>query len=246
MAPQESARRIPSSSYWTSMVFALVFPTLLTWAYFVWLAETPAGIQQAVYAGGKCVQFVFPIVWVFAVLRAKPRWRWPTKKSMWYGVGFGAIVLAAMFLLYYLWLKPSGHLQMLEQQVRDKVEDLGLDSIWKYAATGLFYALAHSLLEEYYWRWFVFGQLREKLSLTLAIAISSVGFMAHHIILLATFFGWDSPLAYVFSCAVAVGGAVWAALYASSRSLIGPWLSHMLVDAAIFLVGYDLVRSILN
>jgi membrane protease YdiL (CAAX protease family) len=50
----------------------------------------------------------------------------------------------------------------------------------------------------------------------------------------------------VFSLAVAVGGAVWAWLYDFSRSLIGPWLSHMLVDIGIFVIGYDLARDILG
>jgi membrane protease YdiL (CAAX protease family) len=64
--------------------------------------------------------------------------------------------------------------------------------------------------------------------------------MAHHIILLATYFGWTSPVAYLFSLAVAIGGAAWAWIYHRSGSLFGPWLSHCLVDAAIFYLGYEL------
>ena len=75
--------------------------------------------------------------------------------------------------------------------------------------------------------------------------VSSLGFMAHHVILLATFLGWDSPLAYLFALAVAIGGAVWAWIYSWSGALLGIWLSHMLIDAAVFLIGYDLVRGIL-
>ena len=37
-----------------------------------------------------------------------------------------------------------------------------------------------------------------------------------------------------------LGLAVWR-----SGSLAGPWLSHLVVDAAIFLVGYDLARDLL-
>ena len=71
---------------------------------------------------------------------------------------------------------------------------------------------------------------------------SSVGFAAHHVILLAVFFGWISPWTWVLSVAVAGGGAFWAWLYERSGSLLGPWLGHLLVDAAIFSVGWDLVR----
>ena len=56
-----------------AVAFALVFPTVLTVTYFVLLADYPSGIQQAVYAVGKTVQFVFPLVWVFAVLQKEPR-----------------------------------------------------------------------------------------------------------------------------------------------------------------------------
>ncbi len=145
-----------------------------------------------------------------------------------------------MLALYFGWLKPAGYLGGSSSRRRPKCATWDWISLWKYAATGVFYALAHSLLEEYYWRWFVCGQLRQHCSLTGAVIVSSLGFMAHHVVLLATFFGWNSPLAYLFSFAIAIGGAFWAWLYAQSRSLIGPWLSHMLVDVAIFLIGYDL------
>jgi membrane protease YdiL (CAAX protease family) len=40
-----------------------------------------------------------------------------------------------------------------------------------------------------------------------------------------------------------VGGAFWAWLYHRSRSLWGPWLSHALVDATIFVIGWDLITQ---
>jgi len=228
----------------TAVGAALVYPTLLTIVYFVLLARFPSSIQQAAYAVGKVVQFVFPLVWVFVVLRQRASWQWLTKRGIGSGLAFGAAVLIAMLVLYAVWLRSTDLFVVLQQQVMTKVRDMGLDHLWKYAATGVFYALAHSLLEEYYWRWFVFGQLRASTSLGVAVAISSLGFMAHHVVLLATFFGWSSPWAYLFSLAVALGGVFWAWLFASSRSLLGPWLSHMLVDIGIFLIGYDLARSL--
>jgi membrane protease YdiL (CAAX protease family) len=69
--------------------------------------------------------------------------------------------------------------------------------------------------------------------------------MLHHILLLAVYLGWSSPATWVFSAAVAVGGAYWAGLYQRSDSLWGPWLSHLVIDAAVFMVGYDLVVGLL-
>jgi membrane protease YdiL (CAAX protease family) len=42
---------------------------------------------------------------------------------------------------------------------------------------------------------------------------------------------------------IAIGGAAWAWVYDRSKSLYGPWLSHLIVDAAIFWIGFDLVRD---
>ena len=80
-------------------------------------------------------------------------------------------------------------------------------------------------------------------ALPTAMVLSSLGFMAHHILVLATFFGWSSPATWIFSCGVAIGGAAWAWIYDRSQSLLGPWASHCLVDAAIFVIGFDLVRD---
>ncbi len=231
-------------THWGVLVFAMVFPTVVTWIYFVLLVDYPSWLQQTAAGIGKGIQFLLPVVWVFFVLREKFAWTQPNRRGAVLGIIFGAAVLAAIFGLYHLLLKPNGVFEGPAGPIRDKVRGLGLDTIWKYAALGTFYALCHSALEEYYWRWFVFKRLKERLSLWTAIAVSSLAFMAHHVILMATFFGWVSPWTYLFSLAVAVGGVFWAWLYARSGTLFGPWLSHLLVDAAIFTVGYDLVKDI--
>jgi membrane protease YdiL (CAAX protease family) len=178
---------------------------------------------------------------------SRPRSRWFRRNAglLAAGVGFGLLVLAAMFGLYQWVWKANPAFTGASQAIRGKIVGLGIGGLWMYAAVGVFYALCHSALEEYYWRWFVFGQLRSRLRLVSAVAISSLAFMAHHVILLATYFGWSSPWTYVFSLSVAAGGAVWAWLYERSGSLAGPWLSHLVVDAAIFLVGYDVARDLL-
>jgi uncharacterized protein len=253
-------------SSWGVILGALTFPTLITWIYFVALKGSPAGIQQGAYSVGKLVQFVFPIIWVW---RTKPqelaagifflrrffRFSGDARPSqtrqlrgsdIGIGLAFGLFIGLAAWALYTFGLKPMGLFTAAQEQVRAKVSGMGIDSLGKYAALGLFYALFHSFLEEYYWRWFVFREVRSRCALIPAMIISGTGFMLHHIIVLATFFGWYSPATWLFSLCVAVGGMFWGWLYERSQSLVGPWMSHCLVDAAIFLVGYDLIRDVLQ
>ena len=233
-----------------AVLLALAYPALFTWLYVVALAGQPAGPKQGVYLAGKVLQFCFPLLWVLVVQRRRRLRAFGREtasvslRGNWGGigqaVGFGALVMAAMLVGYHLWLKPAGVLAAGGEEIRAKLSSFAVDSPAEYAMLGLFYSLGHSFLEEYYWRWFVFGQLRQLLPLWPAIAVSSLGFTAHHVLLLATFFGWLAWPTLAFSLAVAVGGAVWAWLYQRSGSLLGPWLSHLLVDAGIFLVAYDL------
>ena len=227
------------------IVLALVLPSLVTWIYFVWLAKSPAAVQQGAYSAGKFVQFALPVVWLYLAHRRNwlDGWSFRLDGALW-GLAFGAVVAGAMLAVYWLWLKPAGFFAVPGEAVRQKIAGIGIQSVLMFALLGLFYSLCHSFLEEYYWRWFVFRQLDLLSPLWVAVLVSSLGFMAHHVILLAVYFGWFSPATWFFSISVAVGGAVWALLYASSGSLLGPWLSHLLIDAAIFLIGYDLSKDL--
>ena len=227
-----------------AVAFAMGLPTLVTLLYFVLLADFSPGVQQAAYGATKTLQFGFPVVWFLAFQRRRLQWHLPHARGMGASLGFGLLIFAAIMMLYHLWLKPGGYLDAATVEVRGKVLGFGLDSPMKYAALGVFYSIVHSFMEEYYWRWFVFGQLRRLTAFWPAVVISSLGFMAHHVLVLATFFGLFSWATVFFSLCVAVGGAVWAWLYERSDSLYGPWLSHLLVDAAIFVVGYNMVADL--
>jgi len=229
---------------WPAVLFALGLPTLVTLVYFVWSDGFDAGLRQAIYGVAKVVQFGFPIFWVCVIQRHRPQ-LWPIKFSgVALGVGFGVVILVAALGLYYSWLKSADFFTAGIGPMQEKIADMGLDCPWKFAALGIFYSLFHSLLEEYYWRWFVFDQLKRLVPLWLAIVISALGFMAHHVIVIGAFFGMASPLTWLLSVAVATGGVFWAWLYHRSGSLIGPWLGHLLVDAAIFVIGYDIARGL--
>lgn len=229
-----------------AVIFALVLPTLVTLAYFVWAERFPASVQQAIYSVAKITQFAFPVAWVLWVQRRRPRVSRSVTRGTAWGLVSGLVVAVVMVASYHYWLRSADFFVAAESQIQQKIAGLQLGEPWKFALLGLFYSLFHSLLEEYYWRWFVFGQLRGMVPIWAAIVVSSLGFMAHHVIVLATYFGIASPVTWLFSLSIAVGGAFWAWLYDRSGSLLGPWLSHLLVDAAIFWIGFEIVQKMLS
>ena len=232
-----------------AIVFALLWPTLYTFVYFLGVKDAPPLVGQAVYAVGKVLQFGFPLAWM--LFYERPRLRGDIPKlaprrraaSAALGLAFGAAVAGAMLAGYHWWLKPAGLFAAPAVLVQAKLADFQLAAPLRYLALAVFYSLLHSAMEEYYWRWFVFRRLSWLAPLSFAIGLSSVGFMAHHAIVLFHYFGDEKWLAALFTAAIAIGGAVWAWLYHHYRSLLGPWLSHLLIDAAIFAIGYDLIAA---
>jgi len=131
-------------------------------------------------------------------------------------------------------------LKDVPEQVRRKIGEFGITTPLSYLLMSVFLSTIHAFLEEYYWRWFLFGRLRlGGLSFLWAAMLSSLGFMGHHVFVLNEYLPgqfWNATVP--FSLGIAAGGFVWAWMFERSGSLLGPWLSHLLVDAAIMTIGY--------
>ena len=228
-----------------ALVFASVLPSSMAWLYFFVLVGNPGPdlARQAAFGAGKLVQFAFPLVFVWFWQGQRPRPSRPSRTGVALGLAFGLAVAAGIMAPYFGWLRQSSLIEGMPARLRQILESFGVADGARYLILALFYVAAHSLFEEYYYRWFLFGRLRDFLSLWPAITVSSLVFMAHHVILLSAYLpGQFWTAAVPLSLCVAVGGGVWAWLYARTRSLYAPWLSHAIVDAALFAVGWDLLQ----
>ncbi|MBX7167103.1 MAG: CPBP family intramembrane metalloprotease [Pirellulales bacterium] len=233
-AHAETLPRVNAGAQIAALAFAMLFPTLGTWLYFVALAGHES--MRAGYTVAKLVQFFFPAIWVLLVLGQRPRWASPRKRDLLAGAAFGGVVCAGMLALYFGVFAGGDYAAQFREALRAKLADFGTTTPFTFFALAAFYSLIHSLLEEYYWRWFVFGQLRGVVSLGWAVALSSLAFMAHHVLVVSIYVD-DWTVRALLSAAVAIGGAVWAVMYHRSGSLYGPWAGHLLIDAGIMAVG---------
>jgi uncharacterized protein len=233
---------IPGKRRWLAVAFALVYPTILTLAYFVLPANGAGTGPKILYGAGKALQFGFPLAWCWFILGWRPQIRRPQGKLLAQGLLLGFVMVLPALLVHFLVLKPAGIFAMAIPILQEKIAAFEIATPGRFLMLSLFYSILHSLAEEYYWRWFVFGQLQSLQTHRSAVLISSLGFMAHHVLVLAVYFGWTSPVTYIFSALVAIGGIAWAQLYKVTGSLYPSWICHALVDAGIFYIGYDLLN----
>jgi membrane protease YdiL (CAAX protease family) len=229
---------------WAVLLFALIFPSVMGWLDYV---VTPAGqagpnrATQVAYWTGKLIQFTLPVVFVTLTTGRFPRPGRPSFRGLWLGLAFGLLVALGTVALYFVFLRDTSVFRDSPAKIQDKLAEFGLNSPAGFVFFAVFVTLAHSLLEEYYWRWFVFGELRRRVSLTTAMALSSFAFGAFHVFPLNAYLpGHFLSAVLPFAACVAAGGAVWAWLYEHTGSVYAPWLSHVLVDASLFVIGYDL------
>ncbi|ASV74168.1 hypothetical protein THTE_1566 [Thermogutta terrifontis] len=225
------------------LLFLMVTPTVSAVGYFVLAEELPSWIQQALYAAAKLVMLL-PAAWLVCVDRISLRVPGPRRIEVFAGLGFGIAVAAGMGLLYVFLFRPMGVFSEATAAIKNKIIGFGIDTPSRFLAFAAVISVAHSFLEEYYWRGFVFEKLRLFLSAEMSGLLSSVAFTGHHVIILGKYFGWGSVYQILFSAGVAIGGIVWCVMFHRWRTLYAPWISHACIDAAIFAIGYDLCRQI--
>jgi membrane protease YdiL (CAAX protease family) len=212
-------------------------------AFFYFGAGQGAGTAALLYGGTKLFTVVWPLVAVAFIYRERldilrpdlRRWTAALPAGLASGLLLGGIIVV-------LWLlSPLGDAaQAAAPRVREKVADLGLLDV--YVPFSIFLALLHSFIEEFYWRWFVYGGLRRLLPVATAQILAGLAFSAHHLVILGAYFPlW---LALLGTAGVAAGGVFWCRLYERQGSLAGAWISHVLVDVAILAIGYHLIFEI--
>jgi uncharacterized protein len=258
-APRTARRSAGSEPVflWT----AAVLPTAAAWLYFVVLRDHPAAPIAYVFA--KLIQFLLPVaalVWLARRTGQTPFSRqvwthrpqtgslhWATHhRAKWgavlVGLSTGLLLAGGIVAARAAILRTDPALDQVSVAVAERMATFSLTAPYSYLSFALFLSLVHSALEEYYWRWYLLGGLRERWSATSASVLSSVAFTSHHVVVVAGYVPPDRwPLLVLGSLGVFLAGMTWAWLYLDRRGILAPWLSHVVVDLAVLAVGWELV-----
>ncbi|MCB1094892.1 MAG: CPBP family intramembrane metalloprotease [Verrucomicrobiae bacterium] len=234
----------PSSTarFWIALVPAMTVPFIASLLYFVVLSDHALG--KVIYAGAKVFTVAWPVVcfvilWRVGLSRFKKKSHWGSLRShlraLPLGVVTGLLIVGALWGL--LQTPLADIVDASAPAIHKKATALGF--LENYILFATFLSVLHSLIEEYFWRWFVFGHLRQKMSALSAAVLGSVAFASHHLIVVSQFFPFG--FAVFLSICVAIGGLIWCWLYQRQGTLAGAWISHLIADAGLMTVGYFLL-----
>lgn len=197
-------------------------------------AGTPLG--QGIYFAGKIWLVLLPAVWWLWVDRGRVSWSPPRKGGFGVGVVLGVVISVAIIAAYLL----LGRQVIDPNQVRDAAAQSGIDEPWRYILLAVYLCTFNAVLEEYVWRWFVFRKCEALVRAGwVAVMLSAALFTVHHVLALSAQFDWFITL--LASAGVFIGGAVWSWCYLRYRSIWPGFVSHVIVDIAIFIIGWQMI-----
>jgi len=117
-------------------------------------------------------------------------------------------------------------------------ENAGVDA-GNFLMVSLYVSLANSLLEEFFFRGFVFRNLKQSVSRKFAYGFSAVLFALYHAAMLI---GWFSPLLYLLvMTGLVAGGLLFNFLNEKLDTIYVSWLVHMFANFAINTIGFMLL-----
>lgn len=197
----------------------------------------PGIIGQAFFTLTKIWLVALPIYWRFIFEKKAIKLPKINLKQVNFGLILGLIMSAIIIAAY--WFIGLKYLNITE--IRTQATTVGITKVSIYFLAVMYWSFINSLIEECVWRGFVYRQCRIWQPKLMAIIISALFFTLHHII--ALFFYLQNPLlAIVSSFGVFIAGVIWSFCYQKS----GFWacyISHILADLAIGLIGWHLLFS---
>jgi membrane protease YdiL (CAAX protease family) len=223
-----------SAKAFLALLLLLPMPSLGTAAAMFWWPELTLG--KLLFAASKLWLVALPVAWKLWADREPLSWSPARNGGFGIGAALGLVISIVIFAAYAIAQKLGAIDASL---VADRAAKTGLNTLGIYLLGALYWITLNSVLEEYVWRWFVFRKCEVLIGGKAGVIVAALGFTAHHVIALAAQFNW--PITLLASLGVFIGGATWNWLYLRYRSIWPGYLSHAIVDVAIFILGYRLI-----
>lgn len=149
-------------------------------------------------------------------------------------LGLGAAVYALILGGYFLlrgWIDFSGIVDSLSSGAGVNRDN--------FLFVSLYISFINSLLEEFFFRGFLFANLKDSAGRATAYGFSSLMFALYHV---AMMIGWFHPAVTLLLIAgLMVGGMIFNSLNEKQENICTSWLVHMFANFAINTIGFILM-----
>ncbi len=216
------------------LVFAVTVVCCLAMAFVDGVVRPSYGIKSAIKAA---MFLIVPLiaskidrqVLYLSLLRPKKKGFLPAFAI---GAGIYGVILGGYFLLrpYFDFSKIAGSL----------TENAGVTKE-NFLFVSLYISFANSFLEEFFFRGFVFTNLKQLSGKKIAYLFSAAAFSLYHV---AMMIGWFSPALFLLvMVGLMAGGIIFNWINEKLDTIYGSWLTHMFANFAINTIGFLLLNA---
>lgn len=156
------------------------------------------------------------------------------KKSVLVGIISGLICLASIYYFVVIFQSSVLNIPQLQQQLLE----------WDFSGAKvllliLVLILINPILEELYWREFMYNRLLHKFGSVKTIIIASTFYSLYHLIVVTEIFTF--PFNVLAVLPVFLAGIMWGIFRIKLNSIAAPIISHSLADIGIMLVYWNII-----
>jgi uncharacterized protein len=199
------------------------------------LLIAPGVIGQSILVIIQIWLLVLPVAWLRWVEHKPISISKPTRQDGMIGIILGLLMFVAILGAYWFLLRHWINVT----DVRNTFQNVSNINQLTFQISGVYITLINALIEEYFWRWFVFSRCEEIVSGRMAVVLSALFFTLHHTIGLAVFTDWRTTI--LGTLGVFVAGAIWSECYRRYRSVWGNYISHAIADMALHIATWQIL-----
>lgn len=152
-------------------------------------------------------------------------------------LGIG-ILFAFIYFIAFLIFRDFISLEEITSGLKDSISL----NITNLIFIGAYIIFINSLLEEYFWRGFIFKKLSDSLKPLSAYLLSGIAFSFHHIMF---YYNWFSPLFFIL---VTLGLVFYAMImnfiFNKYKDLFSCWFVHIFADIAQIAIAFIVITSV--
>jgi len=155
------------------------------------------------------------------------------KNNLWPMIITG-IVLAATYVSAFFIFKDALNLSL----IATKLQGLISIDLSNLIFIGLYIVIFNSLLEEFFWRGFLFQELRNTVKPWLAYVLTGIAFSFHHVMF---YYNWfNLPFFLVVTIGLILYAVIMNLLFERYKDLFSCWMVHAFVDVVQIFIAFSI------
>ena len=170
-------------------------------------------------------------------IRIKDNFKIKSKKDFIYslllGIGIYFVILSAYFVLKSL-INLDNIIEVLDKNLKINKRN--------FLFIAIYISFINSLLEEFFFRCFIFLNLKKLKGRKFAYIVSSLAFAIYHVAIMGS---WFSPIIFMIAMiGLFFGGIIFNFLNEKSENIYNSWIAHMMANFSINTIGFIMFRII--